>query len=241
MAVYCCKDDKITRPFYPRGRLLAQVTRHHPPIEGQDSPIMTHFIRESDVVRRHQWLDYWRSCPCPTKGIRRSRTAGLERTFAVRNEYLTRRIHRKLFAMKLPLYVSGPARGYCCYGTRRSSDKEFYFAIKRNGPGFRSHAAGSKRNPKSTCPGNGTILDSQGRKNEKQIWGTRRLVRLKWHHGRPARWPDYFPHPGNLRPSWFHAGLWTTQPTNLAERRLAKERPVKSQFDPARSYGDTVC
>src|SRR6476619_275583 len=63
VAVYCYKDEKITRPFFAHVRAPSgvQVTRHHPPIEGQDSP-------DHDTFHPGIWMsfgdisgsDYWR-------------------------------------------------------------------------------------------------------------------------------------------------------------------------------------
>jgi hypothetical protein len=70
--------------------------------------------------------------------------------------------------------------------------------------------------PLSVTKGNGEIIDSRGRKNERQVWG------------KQADWCAYqstidgrqvgvvlMPSPGNFRPSWFHArdyGLLVANP-----------------------------
>src|SRR5262245_14623300 len=63
VAVYCYKDDKITRPFFAHVRAPSgvQVTRHHPPISSQDST-------DHDTFHPGIWMsfgdisgsDFWR-------------------------------------------------------------------------------------------------------------------------------------------------------------------------------------
>ena len=87
--------------------------------------------------------------------------------------------------------------------------EEFYFGDQEEmGLGFRV-ATPLRVDTESTTnlsAGNGTIVDSEGRKNGGEIWGN------------AADWCDYsgtldghrigitlFCHPDNFRPSWFHA------------------------------------
>jgi hypothetical protein len=90
-----------------------------------------------------------------------------------------------------------------------SSKQDFAFGDQEEmGVGFRVAtsirvgASGKGNLP----PGSGTILDSQGRKDESEVWGN------------AAEWCDYsgtiagqhvgltiFCHPKNFRPSWYHA------------------------------------
>src|SRR5262245_39993311 len=63
VAVYCYRDDKITRPFFAHVRAPSgvQVTRHHPPLESQD-------VTDHDTSHPGIWMsfgdisgsDYWR-------------------------------------------------------------------------------------------------------------------------------------------------------------------------------------
>jgi hypothetical protein len=216
VAVYCYHDETITRPFFAHVRAPSglQVTRHHPPIEGQDSPDHATFhpgiwmsfgdISGSDYwrimarVRQKEFVDEPRGGP--GKG-----------TFAVRNEYLDQKNPSNVVCNELARYtfLVRPSGYLLLWDSTFSSSKEFYFGDQEEmGLGFRV-ATPLRVEGKSKInlpPGNGTILDSQGRKNEKQIWGN------------SADWCDYsgtmagqlvgmtiFTHPDNLRPSWFHA------------------------------------
>src|SRR6185503_4262357 len=53
VTVYCYQDDKITRPFFAHVRAPSgvQVTRHHPPIEGQD-------IMDHDTFHPGIWMSF---------------------------------------------------------------------------------------------------------------------------------------------------------------------------------------
>ena len=216
VAVYCYKDDTITRPFFAHVRAPSgvQVTRHHPPIEGQD-------IMDHDTFHPGIWMsfgdisgsDYWRIMA----RVRHARFVdephggpGREPSPCAMSTWI-KRIRRKWFATKLlaTRFWFGRPGYLLLWDSTFSSDKEFYFGDQEEmGLGFRVAtplrvgASGQGNLP----PGNGTILDSEGRKNEKQIWGN------------SAKWCDYsgtmagqlvgmtiFCHPDNLRPSWFHA------------------------------------
>jgi hypothetical protein len=216
VAVYCYHDDTITRPFFAHVRAPSgvQVTRHHPPIEGQDSADHATFhpgiwMSFADI----SGSDYWRIMARVRQKefVDEPHGGHGKGTFAVRNEYLDQKNPSNVVCNELARYtfLVRPAGYLLLWDATFSSDKEFYFGDQEEmGLGFRVATplrveAKSKSN---LPPGNGTILDSEGRKNEKQIWGN------------SAQWCDYsgtmagqhvgmtiFPHPGNLRPSWFHA------------------------------------
>jgi len=216
VAMYCYKDDAITRPFFAHVRAPngVQVTRHHPPVEGQD--VMDHPTLHPGI-----WLafgdisgsDYWRL----KARVRHAEFADEPRggrgsgTFAVRNEYLDQQDPSKIVCNEVARYtfLARPSGFLLLWDSTFSADKEFSFGDQEEmGLGFRVAAplrvgaSGEGNVP----PGNGTMLDSKGRKNEKEVWGN------------SAEWCDYsgamagqrvgmtiFCHPGNLRPSWFHA------------------------------------
>jgi hypothetical protein len=216
VAVYCYKDDRITRPYLAHVRAPSgvQVTRHHPPIEGQD-------LTDHDTFHPGIWMsfgdingsDYWRIkarvrhagfVDEPRKGIGQG-------SFSVRNEYLDQKDPSKMVCTEIARYrfLARPAGFLLILDSTFSSDKEFYFGDQEEmGLGFRIATplrVGKK--DKDTVPaGSGEILDSEGRKNEGEIWGN------------SAQWCDYsgtmagqrlgmtiFCHPDNFRPSWFHS------------------------------------
>jgi hypothetical protein len=215
-ALYCYKDDRITRPYFAHVRAPSgvQVTRHHPPIIGQD-------IIDHDTFHPGIWMsfgdisgsDYWRikARVRQAKFVDEPRGGPGKGTFAVQNEYLDQNDPSKVVCNEIARYtfLVRPAGYLLEWDSTFSSDKEFYFGDQEEmGIGFRVAtplrvgASGQGNVP----PGNGTIVDSEGRKNEKQIWGN------------PAKWCDYsgtmagqrlgmtiFTHPENFRPSWFHA------------------------------------
>src|SRR6478672_11423941 len=90
--VYCYHDRTITRPFFTHVRAPSgvQVTRHHPPIEGQD--IVDHATFHPGI-----WMsfgdisgsDYWRIMARVrhAKFVDEPRGGPGDGTFAVQNEY----------------------------------------------------------------------------------------------------------------------------------------------------------
>lgn len=216
VAMYSYQDGRIPRPFFAHVRAPngMQVTRHHPPIEGQD-------LVDHDTFHPGIWMsfgdingcDYWRTAA-------RVRHAGFveepsggpgQGTFTVRNEYLDQKDPSKVVCQEVARYtfLARPAGFLLLWDSTFSSDDEIRFGDQeemglgiRVATPLRVSAGGAENVP----PGNGTILDSEGRKNERQIWS------------HSADWCDYsgtlagqhvgatiFCHPGNFRPSWFHA------------------------------------
>ena len=218
VAVYYYQDDKITRPFFAHVRAPSgvQVTRHHPPIEGQD-------LTDHDTFHPGIWMsfgdvdgsDYWRLAAAVRHAgfVEPPRDGQGKGSFAVRNHYLAQEDPSKIVCEEVARYtfLTRPAGYLLVWDSTFSSDREFAFGDQEEmGLGFRvatplrvEHT--SKDHPKLP-PGNGTIRDSQGRKNGDEVWGN------------SADWCDYsgtmagqrvgmtlFCHPKNFRPSWFHA------------------------------------
>jgi hypothetical protein len=217
VAVYYFQDERIPRPFFAHVRVPsgAQVTRHHPPVEGQDSP-------DHDTFHPGIWMsfgdisgsDYWRTAA-------RVRHAGLAEapkgsrgsgSFAVRNEYLDQKDPSKVICEEISrfTFVPRPAGYLLLWDSEFSSDQKFTFGDQEEmGLGVRLATpirVEEKSKDADLPPGNGTILDSHGRKNGNEVWGN------------SADWCDYsgtlaggrvgitlLCHPKNFRPSWFHA------------------------------------
>ena len=216
IAMYCYNDERITRPYFAHVRAPGgvQVTRHHPPIEGQD-------LMDHDTFHPGIWMsfgdisgsDFWRikARVRQAEFVEEPRGGQGRGTFAVRNEYLDQKDPSKVVCNETARYtfLVRPAGYLLLWDSTFAGDNEFYFGDQEEmGLGFRvaTPLRVAAKGPANVPPGNGTILDSQGRKNEKQIWGN------------SATWCDYsgtmagqrlgmsiFPHPNNFRPSWFHA------------------------------------
>jgi hypothetical protein len=191
-----------------------QVTRHHPPIDGQDSP-------DHDTFHPGIWMsfgdisgsDFWR-LKAPVRHVEfvdEPRGGNGKGSFTVRNEYLSQNDPSKVVCEEVARYtfLTRPFGYLLLFDSTFSGDQEFYFGDQEEmGLGFRVASpirVGSKPEDKMQ-PGDGVIVDSEGRKNEQQIWGN------------TAKWCDYsgtmagqlvgitvFTHPANFRPSWFHA------------------------------------
>ena len=218
VAVYVYEDPKISRPYFahikaPDG---IQASRNYPPIAGQD-------LTDHSTYHPGLWMsfgdisgsDYWRikarvehvQCPGAPKG------GPGKGTFTVLNHYLDQQDASKVVCDELChfTFLVRPEGYLLLWDATFSSDHEFYFGDQEEmGLGFRvaTPIRVEKNNSRrrASVDGNGTILDSKGRKNEEQIWGN------------TADWCDYsgtidnqhvgmtiFCHPGNFRPSWFHA------------------------------------
>jgi hypothetical protein len=213
-ATYHWSDPQIRRPFFahvhaPDG---TQVTRAHPPVEGKDA---------TDHATMHPgiWLafgelsgaDFWRN-EGEVKHVEfvepPRATAGGGR-FAVRNRYIAggRVICEEVCRITIRPRTEGT---WIDWTSEFSSPEEFSFGDQEEmGLGVRVAT------PLAVVSG-GQILDSEGRKNENQVWG------------KPADWCDYsgaadgksvgitlMPDPRNFRRSWFHArdyGLLVANP-----------------------------
>jgi hypothetical protein len=215
-AVYYYRDGTIKRPYFAHVRAPngIQVTRHHPPIEGQD--VMDHGTFHPGI-----WMsfgdisgsDYWRiMAPVRHAEFVEKPEGGTGKgTFAVRNKYVDQKDPSKVVCDEVARYtfLARPEGYLILWDSTFSSDHEFVFGDQEEmGLGFRvaTPLRVEKESEKYLPPGNGTILDSKGRKNGDQVGGN------------TADWCDYsgtlagqrvgitlFCHPENFRPSWFHA------------------------------------
>jgi hypothetical protein len=216
IAVYSYRDDAISRPYFAHVRAPGgvQVTRNHPPVEGQD--LMDHGTFHPGI-----WMsfgdisgsDYWR-LKSPVRHVEfvEPPTDGAgQGSFAVRNEYLDQNDLEKVVCNETARYtvLVRPAGYLLLWDSLFSGDREFAFGDQEEmGVGFRVAtplrvgASGKEKVP----PGNGTILDAAGRKNGDQVWGN------------SADWCDFsgtiagqhagmtvFCHPNNFRPTHYHA------------------------------------
>jgi hypothetical protein len=216
VAVYYYQDDKITRPFFAHVRVPSgvQVTRHHPPIEGQD-------LMDHDTFHPGIWMsfgdisgsDYWRiKAPVRHVGFAEPPRGNQGKgSFAVRNQYLDQEDPSKVVCEEIARYtfLTRPEGYLLLWDSSFSSDHEFAFGDQEEmGLGFRvaTPLRVEQKSEGDLPPGNGAILDSEGRKNGDEVWG------------HSAAWCDYrgtmagkrvgmtlFCHPKNFRPSWFHA------------------------------------
>jgi hypothetical protein len=204
VATYVFRDAQIRRPFFAHVHAPGerQVTRRHPPREGEDA---------TDHAAMHPgvWLafgdlggsDFWRNVgtvefvefaqpPAGEQGViqwaARFRYRAGEQTLC---EELARHTIRKLDGGYL-LTFDCTLRG----------ERPFAFGDQEEmGLGVRVATP-------LTVKAGGEIVDSAGRKNEREVWG------------KVARWVRYsrsidevqtglviLPHPDNFRPSWLHA------------------------------------
>jgi hypothetical protein len=215
VATYVFRDTKIPRPYFahvhvPNGR---QVTRNHPPVEGED---------RTDHADMHPgiWMafgdlsgcDFWRN---KDRIVHEAFTAAPhahdhEATFSVRNRY--ERADGTLVCHELcKLTFVNSTFGYMLHwDSQFSGDSDFHFGDQEEmGLGMRVST------PISVVK-SGSMLDSEGRRNEKEIWG------------KSADWCDYsgtvgdqsmgmtlMCHPKNFRACWMHArdyGFLTANP-----------------------------
>lgn len=212
-ATYVWQDSKIRRPYFmhlhaPGG---VQVTRNHPPT-GKDPA-------DHDTMHPGLWLafgelggaDFWRNKgtvthvefvekPLATKSgggftVRNRYTSG-EKTICDEVCHITITVHPGGYLMDWTSEFTGP--------------EEFSFGDQEE-MGFGVRVA-----TPLTAKNGGQILNSDGAKNEKAVWG------------KAAEWCDYsgtidgkevgialMPDPANFRRSWFHArdyGLLVANP-----------------------------
>jgi len=205
IATYVYEDKKIPRPYFAHVKAPGgiQVTRNHPPVEGVDRT-------DHDTMHPGIWMafgdldgaDIWRNkarvvqeefIEKPTGGPGRG-------AFAVRRRYERgdgTPICHEVFRFTL---LVRPFGYLLLWDSTFSAEKEFYFGDQEEmGLGMRVTT------PISVQKG-GRMLDSAGRRNEREIWGN------------TADWCDYggtvdgqhigmtlMCHPGNFRPCWLHS------------------------------------
>ena len=215
VAEYVFDDDRIRRPYFRHLRTLSgvQVTRTHPPLKGQD-------LDDHATMHPGLWLafgdlggaDFWRN-----KGrVRHVRfleqpEGGTDSgSFTAENAYETD--GETICIEKCRITVSVRPEGYLLdwASTFRSDRGDIAFGDQEEmGLGVRVAT------PLAVVNG-GRITDSEGRTNERQVWG------------KQADWCEYgglsdgrrvgvvlMPDQRNFRRSWFHArnyGLLVANP-----------------------------
>ena len=216
VAVYYFQDEKITQPFFAQVRAPGgvQVTRRHPPIKGKDQT-------DHETFHPGIWMsfgdisgsDYWRlRAPIQHAEFVEAPKGGAGKgSFTVHNKYLNQKDPSKVVCEEVTRYsfLDRPEGHLLLWDATFTSDREFTFGDQEEmGLGVRvaTPLRVETSNEGGVPPGNGTILDSKGRKNEDEVWGN------------SAEWCDYsgtvggqragitiFCHPDNFRASWFHA------------------------------------
>jgi len=229
-ATYYYEDAATTRPYFAHVHAPGdvQVTRNHPPVEGKD-------LADHGTYHPGIWMafgdingsDFWRmGAPVKHAGFLEKPTGGPGHgSFAVRNSYRDQKHpDEEVCSEDCRFDVRVVPEGYLVlWDATFSADKEFTFGDQEEmGLGIRM--ATPLRAEASTkgglVAGSGEIHDSEGRRNEKEVWGN------------SAEWCDYVGvmdgkrlgiallcHPENFRPSWFHArnyGLLEANPFGRA-------------------------
>ncbi|HND53846.1 MAG TPA: PmoA family protein, partial [Pirellulaceae bacterium] len=214
---YVLSDEKTKRPYLKDVKTAGgiQVTRNHPPQAAAGDPI------DHDALHPGIWLgfgdiagrDYWRN-----KAVVRSR--GLEGepfsgpgflTFAIANSYLGDG-DEELVRETCSISVNEVSGGFLWIIAS-------YFVAQQDGLYFGDQeemGLGIRVATPIMVKSGGRLLNSEGRVNEKEVWG------------RQADWCDYsgrvgesrvgvtvMPDPANFRRSWMHArdyGLLAANP-----------------------------
>ncbi len=203
-ASYVWQDRNVLRPYFahvhaPNGK---QVTRNHPPVEGKDA---------TDHAAMHPgvWLafgdlggaDFWRNKATVkhVEFVERPNTTKDGGNFAVKNRYVSG--EKTVCEETCRISITVRPWGYLIDWTSEfTGPEDFSFGDQEEmGLGVRVATPLTVKN-------GGHILNSDGSKNEKQVWG------------KQADWCDYsckidgqpvgvtlVPDPKNFRRSWFHA------------------------------------
>ncbi len=226
-AEYVWNDEQVRRPYFRHLRTPSgqQVTRNHPPIKGQD-------IDDHPTMHPGLWLsfgllggtDFWRN-----KGrvrqvefVQKPQAGQGTGSFVVKNSY--ENDDQVVCTEDCRITISTRVAGYLLtWDSTFRSDQDFYFGDQEEmGLGVRVAT------PLAVVKG-GEIIDSENRKNGKQVWGQQ------------AAWCQYggmidgqrvgvalLPHPQNFRRSWFHArdyGLLVANP--FGRKAFTKGEPSR--------------
>ncbi len=224
LATYVHRDSRIPRPYFkdlyaPGG---IQVTRNHPPREGVDP---------TDHAEYHPglWLafgdlggaDFWRNKAAVrhVEFIKPPVSDERKGHFTVRNAYMQRDVRVCEEVCRYTFLVRAAGILILWDSLFMSAETSFYFGDQEEmGLGLRMATAIAVKSGQG-----GRILDSEGRRNEKETWG------------KTAAWCDYsgwvdktfvgvsiMPHPDNVRPCWWHTrdyGFMTANPFGRAAFR----------------------
>jgi hypothetical protein len=234
LATYVYEDRVVLRPYFkdvcaPSG---AQVTRHHPPREGID---------RTDHASMHPGLflafgdlsgsDFWRN-KGKVEHVEFVKLPYLEEGqggFVVRNRYVAegRTICEEVCAYT---FMVRPAGFLIVWDSTFRSDRGGFAFGDQEEMGLGVRVA----TPIVVKVGQGgRILDSEGRRNETEIWG------------HTAAWCDYggpvgegfagiavMPHPANFRPCWWHVrdyGFMVANP--FGRHAFGKGEPSKVEVE----------
>jgi hypothetical protein len=198
IATYVFKDQEISRPYIKDVLGRGVRTRNHPPIAGKDATDHAAFhpgifLAFGDLSGH----DYWRlKAKVVHDGfVREPSTQTAKAGFTVRNRYLSTDGSETVCIETCT--ISLLEIGYLVWdSTFEPAGDEIYFGDQEEmGLGMRLATPLSVK-------GGGEIRDSVGRKNEKEIWGTQSAWCAA---GRDTEGLTLIPHPGNFRPSFFHA------------------------------------
>lgn len=216
VALYVYQDEDISRPYFAHLRApgAPQASRTYPPVEGVDRA-------DHGTYHPGLWMsfgdisgnDYWR-LKAPVKHVHCTQApqgGPGKGSFTVHNRYLDQQDPTKVVCdeeCRFSILVQ-PTGYLVVWDSTFHSDHEFYFGDQEEmGIGFRiaTPIRVETDSKGGIVQGNGTMIDSEGRKNGKEIWGN------------TADWCDYsgtldgkhvgimlLCHPKNFRPSWFHA------------------------------------
>jgi len=236
-ASYVFRDEKIQRPYFanvmtPDG---IQVTRRHPPHANDGS---------SDHATMHPgiWLafgdlsgaDFWRNKAHVehVRFVQKPATKHNHASFTVLNRY---RKGDRIICTQSCLYkiLAKPDSTVLLIDSTFQSDNEFYFGDQEEmGLGVRVTDAIRVKG------GNGRISNSEGRVNERQVWG------------KQAQWCDYsgvinkhrvgmllVPSQKNFRPSWFHARDYGALVANpFGRKAFTRGTPSKVVVKPGEKF-----
>ena len=239
LATYVYSDPQIPRPYFKdiHAPGAIQVTRHHPPREGVDPTDHSHYhpglwLAFGDLSGADSWRNTARVEHI--EFIRAPRVFGKQGRFAVRNRYMN---DGRIVCEEICEYIFliRPA-GYLILwnSTFQSEQSDFWFGDQEEmGLGVRVATPIMVKSKQG-----GRILDSEGRQNEKEIWG------------KQAQWCDYsgwmnksfagitiMPNPGNFRPCGWHTRDYGFMAANPFGRAAFRAGPAsKVQVEKGESF-----
>jgi hypothetical protein len=209
-ATYVFQDEQVRRPYLTQVRAPGgvQVTRNHPPLKGKDA---------TDHATMHPgiWLafgdlggaDFWRNKGMVRHAgfIEKPQAGKGQGKFAVRNRYEAGGQLVCEEVCRIGVWVR-PSGYLVVWESAFTGPAAFAFGDQEE------MGLGVRLATPLTVKNGGTIINSDGHKNEKGVWG------------KQADWCGYggkgagvllMPDPGNFRRSWFHArdyGLLVANP-----------------------------